>query len=254
MHGSLIKQAARLINGWYNDSEENQRVRMLLAESFAETWIVVGELLYFVQQGMPSGVAITSVLNSIINWLLITCCIYELLLQGNRLDLFSQENWELALYGDDHVVALKRELQQYVTFQKVKAFMNDLNIGYTDSVKSDRVFDFERIEEVTYLKRTFVVLASGKVLAPLDQVSVENSLNWCQSGHFGVETVTESWNTLCLEAFKHGREYYERLTQSTRNAVFAWCDRNGHDRPLLEADYDIQHTHWLQCYYGKDKI
>lgn len=254
LHGSLIKQAIRIINRWYNDSAENQRLREALGEIFVETNVIVGDLLYKVQQGMPSGVALTSVLNSIVNWLLITCCIYEILLENGRLDLFDQANWELALYGDDHIIALARALQEYVTFSKVKDFMNDLGIGYTDSAKTDRVFDFEELEEVSYLKRMFVPLPCGRVLAPLEKISVENPINWCQSGHYGPDTIMPAWNGIKLEAFHWGKEYYEQLTQGIIDAMRETCEKEGYDMPVMHADYELDLAEWKLFYNGKQQM
>lgn len=231
--GQAIFEAVEIINEWYDldDSispEEkalNARVRLLLAVILVHSNVVVQRIMYQTEQGLPSGVPITSVLNSVANWLYLYSAILQVLESKGKAGMLLphelNDHVELALYGDDHIVALSAKLREFVTFRDIRDVFLDRRVGYTDANKnaySD--FDFEQLTNVTYLKRKFQP-DGGRVYAPLDKISVEDQLNWInenkQMNDFAI--LAQCFHGFQIEAHLHGKEYFDSMMQKLRTAL-----------------------------------
>lgn len=234
--GQAIYESVVLINQWYDqddsisqeEKEQNAKVRLLLAVILIHSNVVVQRFLFRTMQGLPSGVPITSVLNSVANWLYLYSAIFSILeKKGVEFCLPHELNdhVELALYGDDHIVALSAELREHVTFRDVRDHFLDRRVGYTDANKnaySD--FSFERLEDVTFLKRKFLP-KDDLVLGPLDIVSVEDQLNWINENKNmnEFETLAQCFNNFQIEAHLHGKAYFDQKMTALRKALMD-CD------------------------------
>jgi len=185
----VILKCVRAINQWYGDSEENQNARMALAISFIHTDILVLNTLVRKRSGMPSGVPVTAPLNSLCNWFYILAAVVDMLEQqdfetqtGEKITpQFLIDNMEIAVYGDDHAIALAAILRRYINFQKFVNYFKNIGITYTDSQKREHVdFEFENIFQITYLKRRFLRDAAAPrfIRAPLDLNSITDMIYW----------------------------------------------------------------------------
>jgi hypothetical protein len=231
--GQAIYESVEIINEWYNqdnsisqeEKEINARVRLLLAVILIHSNVVVQRIMYQTEQGLPSGVPITSVLNSVANWLYLYSAIFQVLeSKGVSAMLLPHElndHAELALYGDDHIVALSAKLREFVTFRDIRDVFLARRVGYTDANKnaySD--FDFENLTDVTYLKRKFQP-EGGRVYAPLDKISVEDQLNWInenkQMNDFAI--LAQCFHGFQIEAHLHGKEYFDSMMYKLRSAL-----------------------------------
>lgn len=239
--GQAIMDGVGLINEWYNDGPVNARVREALAYMIIHSNVLIGRRLYETHQGMPSGVPVTAVLNSVCNGLYLISAIFSIL-KEEGVDIEPMEllkHMEMALYGDDHILALSKFLSKHVTFAKVAKHFRDRGVGYTDSGKTGREdFDHEKLEEVTYLKRTFHVEGT-RVYAPLDKISVEDCLNWVKpvAGRSDFAILEECYETLAIESHLHGREYFDALKDKL-NRCLAQCVENGEQCNLFATSYD----------------
>jgi len=185
----VILKAIGLINEWYDDEEENQQARIALALSFIHTDILVLNTLVKKRSGMPSGVPVTAPLNSLCNWFYILAAVVDMLEQqdfekttGERITPeFLIDNMEIAVYGDDHAIALAAILRKFINFQKFVNYFKNIGISYTDSQKREKVdFEFESIFEITYLKRRFLPDKErpNLIRAPLDLNSITDMIYW----------------------------------------------------------------------------
>jgi hypothetical protein len=207
--------------------------------------VIVEDLMFFPFQGLPSGVAMTTLFGSLINFVVIILAIAHILREEGKLYLLSYDNIELTFYGDDHIVALHPALQEYVTFPRVKAFMTKHGLGYTPADKSNRVFDSEPLQEVPYLKRTFKPISPMMVQAPLDMASIENMVQWQDRRLPQIEFVKAVWTSICQESVYHGKEQFTEITQKVQSRIFEECDRRGWDRPVMNADYRHWYNNWI---------
>lgn len=232
-----IYEGIKLINDWYSkerpgdeDVLEANRIRLLLAHVLIDKYVIVQRVLYQTHQGLPSGVPITSTLNSVANWLYLCSAIFSILEEkGVLMDMLPHElndHVELALYGDDHIIALDALLREYVTFQDVQKHFRGRRVGYTDAVKSAiSTFDFEDLTETTFLKRKFQP-SHGYVFGPLDKSSVEDQLNWINHtpDMNNFEIFAQCFNGFAIEAHLHGKDYFDSIMARLRSALEAHVD------------------------------
>ncbi len=181
----IMRAAIEIVNAWYGDApgSPSAKARIALAEAHSHGYVAAVNDIMRKHGGMPSGSPMTSPINSICNWLNILCATIDIMERKGFTvqtdDLVS--DIELAVYGDDHVVAYGPAFLGKVTFRDFYKLFNELGLGYTDSIKSGKVdFDYEELEETTYLKRKFVPF-KGYCLAPLDIVSIENMPLWYEA-------------------------------------------------------------------------
>lgn len=212
------------INAFYNDSTENQNVRHLLVYGATHMWLAVGDTIVRKHQGLPSGIPLTAVLNSLINWRRLSCCIQEIYENETGRNLTVDElydNVDMLLYGDDHVVAMSQDIRNHVNFMKVKETFAQHNITYTDSRKLGNDFEFEKLSETTYLKRTFVRYAQIKFIGPLDLTSVLKSANWLHENKriSRMDMLACIKNSLQDELALHGRAIYQDCVKRYNAAI-----------------------------------
>lgn len=253
--GQAIIRAGEQTNRWYSldkdispeDLARDNRVRELLVIMLVHSYVVIQNYLFETHQGLPSGVPITSILNSEANWLYLLDAIFSILeekgVMQNILPEDINDHLELALYGDDHIIALSHELQEHITFQDVQKHFRGRRVGYTDAVKSaESTFLFEDLTEVSFLKRRFVPSGATRVYAPLDKSSVEDQLNWINTNKSmnDFEALGQCFNGFQIESHLHGREYFEDLNKRLRSALEACENPLKEDalRQLKVSSYD----------------
>lgn len=257
--GQAIYEAVELVNEWYDlddsisqaEKKANAKVRLLLAVILIHSNVVVQNIMYQTEQGLPSGVPITSVLNSVANWLYLYAAIFQVLDEkgkGNKmLPHELNDHVELALYGDDHIVALDSELREDVTFRDIRDVFLGRRVGYTDANKNKYSdFDFENLTDVTFLKRKFDVQGS-RVYAPLDLVSVEDQLNWINRNKtmndFAV--LAQCFHGFQIEAHLHGKPYFDQKMKDLRAALNE-CTSELKADALCRLSNSEYSDHWSQ--------
>jgi ABC-type oligopeptide transport system ATPase subunit len=238
-----------MINRWYEVGDighpehiAQDTVRQMLVYAATHAYVAVGDSIVRKHQGLPSGIPLTAVLNSLINWQRLLCCVQEIYDDSacfpDRLspqDL--AENIDLLLYGDDHVVSLAPELRERINFIAVQNKFAEHGIKYTDSRKLGAVFDFETLAEITYLKRTFVPYGSHHYIGPLDITSVQRMANWLhENKRIGaLDMLACVKNSLKDELALHGRAVYTTCRLKFNNAI----DEVRALYPLAESDPKI---------------
>jgi len=259
LNAQAIYKAVELINEWYDKDDSispevkslNARVRLLLAVILIHSNVVVQNIMYQTEQGLPSGVPITSVLNSVANWLYLYSAIFQVLESKGKGNLVLphelNEHVELALYGDDHIIALSALLREFVTFRDIRDVFTERRVGYTDANKNDNSdFDFENLTDVTFLKRKFNV-QGDRVYAPLDIVSVEDQLNWINKNKTmnDFEVLAQCFNGFQIEAHLHGKAYFDQKMEALRIALEE-CTSDLKADALVRLSNSEYKDHWSQ--------
>ncbi|UXD79990.1 putative polyprotein [Linepithema humile picorna-like virus 4] len=215
----IMRAAIEVVNDWYGDEPNSPEAlaRICLAETHSHGYVAAVNMLFRRHGGMPSGSPMTSPINSICNWLNILCAIIDIMeKKGHAVSIEKLiTDVELAVYGDDHIAALGPEFLGKVTFRDFYELFNKLGLGYTDSVKSVNIdFDYEHLEETTYLKRKFVPY-KGYYLAPLDIVSIENMPLWWEARNRcrEIDVINEKKISFVEELGMHTRDVYNEHVQ-----------------------------------------
>jgi len=239
----LICAMKKVFTQWYGTKDEV--VRNALIDYLITNPVIVNEFMCFVEQGLPSGIAMTSIFGSVINYIIIVSAIYEILKKANRLDLLDPKRWETTFYGDDHIVALDEELREFVNFNTLKEFIDSHGMGYTDAAKLGLTNDFDHLTEVPFLKRTFKIVDGGKIMAPLDMTSIEGMVHWRESSLPAEEHVPAIWDSLVCELVYHGPDEFSRVLEKVLEEYKSWCSVVEQTRPrVLVANYGTALAKW----------
>lgn len=221
----IMRAAIDVVNEWYEDEPDSPEAlaRMCLAETHSHGYVAAVNMLFRRHGGMPSGSPMTSPINSICNWLNILCATIEIIeSKGHSVSIEKLiTDVELAVYGDDHVVAFGPEFLGKVTFKDFHKIFNELGLGYTDSTKSTNIdFEYEQLEDTTYLKRKFVPY-KGYFLAPLDIVSIENMPLWWEARNRcrEIDVIKEKKISFVEELAMHTREVYDEHVQKWNDHI-----------------------------------
>lgn len=160
----VIQLVIKFINWWYNDGEENARIRERLAECVTDAQHIVFDIVYQAVGGSPSGHGNTSTWNS----LALFCMVYHVLVNVMGIP---EAEFQLALYGDDSVITTKRVGLRCNDL--APHFLDLFGMTYTHCSKVEND-DHDTLETMTYLGRKFV---AGKY-APLPMTTIIETLYW----------------------------------------------------------------------------
>jgi hypothetical protein len=147
-----------VINDWYRDG--NDAIRQVLWSELVSSVHLYRNVLYIVPQGNPSGNPMTTMLNSIYQY--IAWCY---VIQERRYDLaqFVKRSF-LVTFGDDNIMSVR---DAYIKPQDMIDGFANIGMVLTSESK-DRAFDYRRLEDVRFLKRRFSYNDKlGRYLAPL---------------------------------------------------------------------------------------
>jgi hypothetical protein len=254
----------KIINPLYSRAgcpEEDNRVRERLIEYAIHTYTLLGNTLVQKHQGNPSGIPITSDLNSLCNWvyMLVTfavlhdehrrnepkCMVCDEVNPMNANDYLA-----MTFYGDDHILSVAREARCFFTFNAVRDFFSRHGVTYTDALKRGGVCpDFQTLSEVSYLKRMFVKHESGRYLAPLEIDSIRNQINWVKKSNDPTEALLQNVESAMKEFFMHGRHQYEEAGAQIRAGLEELQQEDlamsAQAFALPEFSFTQEHQKWL---------
>nr|DAZ87916.1 TPA_asm: hypothetical protein [Phagogra virus] len=179
----LCMSAMEVVHEFYNDGEENRRIRHTLALSMFSGFRMAGETCYRLHHGMPSGVPITAVFNSVVNSLIFRTCFIILArkfvadpakldqMQNSPMDWFAFRS-----YGDDHIVRVSK-LVPWFNMTEISSLLGSYGIEYTSTDKHEIACDYVEEKDLSYLKRKFE-MREGQIFAPLEMNSITELMNW----------------------------------------------------------------------------
>jgi hypothetical protein len=125
---------------------------------------------------------------------------------------------EFASYGDDNLSGVS-VLCPWFTARSFQAVMKKHGIKYTSCSKGNIEVDYESINDVTYLKRSFVI-RSGWTFAPLDKKSIHEMMQWCKPSNIEMSEIMQStFNSFCTEIMHYGRNEYDDYVDHVMSVV-----------------------------------
>jgi len=184
--GSLSAQlmfgALRIINEWYNGSEEESMVRFILFHEIVFTHILVRRDVYLKFKGNPSGNALTMVMNNLISKILLRYY-WMTLAPVNKKDckIWSYTTKEFVM-GDDNIFAVPNEYLEFLTGQKIIAEAKKIGLTAT-SEKKDHTSVFKPLDDTTFMQRGFR-FDNLEVKPLLNLKSIENMMIWISNSKF----------------------------------------------------------------------
>nr|AWK77840.1 polyprotein [Darwin bee virus 5] len=182
-------------------------IATVLEDQFYTIIKILNDLIRQNQANTPSGCSITTLINSIVNLVILRMC-YNILDPDPTDDGFKKFVAEF-VYGDDNIQGSGKKWFNHCSVSKCLAAFS---VGYTMADKESESVPFIHISKATFLKRSFrFEPLLGVYVAPLELESIEKSL-----------MVTVRSKSVCLEKqsvdilqsalreyFFHGREMFE---------------------------------------------
>jgi len=201
-----------VINEFYGDSEDNN-VRALLWVEIVNSVHIQGDTVYGWTHSQPSGCPFTSVLNSVFHSMLVRiayllsarryCPEKATLANFNR--LVSHVN-----YGDDDVTNVSVEADWFNQITMAEAYAT-FGMTYTDESKSGELVKYKTLEEIQFLKRSFVWDHSqARYRAPLDINTIREMPCWNKTKGDQYTLTADVLEDAVYELAQHSREVFDK--------------------------------------------
>jgi hypothetical protein len=182
---------------------------------------IIANLVYQVEFGNPSGQFLTTILNSLIVWLLF---IYAMMVVAaeKKINITIQKAMQLlilASFGDDHVGVLPKEHTWFDMHELARVVKEHFGMVYTPADKVGDLKPFLKFSEVTYLCRPFVH-TDGWWFAPLELKQIMDSVNWRHKGVLTKYQACDAVARSCLyECVHHGRDIFNWFRDEINDAM-----------------------------------
>lgn len=199
-----------MVNRWYKDSEENQRVRRVLFEDLVHSRHLGGmksahNIIYQWCKSLPSGHPFTTIINSIYS--LVALVVAYMCATGRR-DFWN--NVSAITYGDDNVCNVSDAVKEAFNQRTVAEHVSSrLNMTYTSASKDGQWHDNQTIADVSFLKRRFA--REGMVtLCPLEFDSFYFTAYWCKNKRLQATIMVDVMETAIMELSLHSQEVWDQ--------------------------------------------
>lgn len=220
-----VLKAFDIICRWYefHGDTQNTLIRQIMALETAFAKHLMFNMVYEVLSGAPSGCPLTTILNNLVNMLYIRYMYYIIIGKCKTLELDSLVNFTLSyfsyyvkvyFYGDDLIMTVKKEILPYFNASVLAEEFAKFDIKFTDALKtnslslSTSLFD----RETSFLKRNIRRHDWRPCfVAAMDVRAIEETCNWVYKKHEEPEASIIACESMLLNAFGHGQQYYESL-------------------------------------------
>nr|DAZ87863.1 TPA_asm: hypothetical protein [Dendrolac virus] len=237
----VMMACADVVNNFYKDSQENQTVRTTLMQSMSSGFRMLEDSVYRIHHGMPSGVPITAVVNSLANSILFRLAFLEIAIKefgevkGKVVAVDFDKYVSLKAYGDDHILRVSKLVPWY-NMPAISEYYSSIGLEYTTATKGAILDQYTFEDDLQYLKRKFV-LRGGKCYAPLDRNSINEMINWVRKSKDPIEAMRQNVVAACLEMSHYPKnewnEFYDKVQFASREIGF----------PCPNLNFDV--CHWL---------
>ncbi|AYF57455.1 polyprotein [Potato virus U] len=180
----VYMQMVSIINRLFKDGEEANLARRNLFLMFTSRRSICYDQVYMVTGGMPSGCALTVIINSVLNEILVRYVYRKVTPQPAR--NYFNKYVELVVYGDDNLIAIHDDVVDYFDGPIIKEEMAKVGVTITDGTdKLSPTLVRKPLESLDFLKRGFRKGAGGLYSAPLDKTSLYSRLFYTTGGADG---------------------------------------------------------------------
>jgi hypothetical protein len=254
MAAQITAGAARIMLSWYEEvgctEQELTYIRGALSDIVHPNILFEGDLYRFAN-GNPSGNLITVQLNSICNSIMMRYVYYSMM--PSVKETFA-ENVRLGTYGDDNAMSVKHHCKWFNHTSCQKEFAK-LDIGYTMADKDAKSVPYISINEISFLKRSFVRHETlDRIVAPIEEDSILKKFHWVKKPNESPLSPAEQFGAYTdgafREAYLHGREYYDDFCMK----IGAIVDSNPELKPQVAFIPYAEMTQILNPYYHETYV
>jgi hypothetical protein len=202
--GNMAPQVQQLVTRVFTDLCEDKNDKPLVEfvlQMMHTSLVVVQDDLYMTTHSMPSGSFLTATLNSIINKLYTAIWFFR-----NSPDKTLTAYWSNVsdyVYGDDKVNVV-RKYHDTLNAVTMKEFFESVGMGFTDAKKQPIVTPFQEIDEISFLKRSFVLHNKLFQIVPALEIrTLKNTLSWVDKDKDAFEIMHDKINNFQREVYLH---------------------------------------------------
>jgi len=224
--------------------EESKLIGNILIESTFRSIVNIQDDLVLTTHSMASGSFLTAILNSFVHRFYTAMWFYRNWVNQFKKPptIFDFSNSIVDyLYGDDSVNAIKnKDILHSHNALTMREFYQDLGMDLTTSHKGVITEPFDRIEDITFLKRRFVYHSILKrVMCPLDLNVLQSGLSWVDYSKDINQVMRDKLHNYQREIYLHSD--WQFLLSDFENRVSA----QGISYPRLSESYlyDLYSTH-----------
>lgn len=202
------------INRWYDDGEENARVRSVLWEDLLHSRHIGGlgtdqRYIYQWNKSLPSGHPFTTIVNSIYSLFLLVSAYISV--TKDRVGFW--ESVSAVTYGDDNVANVRDSVAPlYNQTTVAKALWDEFSVIYTSGDKASETATTKELERLTFLKRGFAFDNSGWK-CPLELDSFLYTVYWCKNKRLQEEIMHDVLENSLEELSMHTAEVWNEYAQ-----------------------------------------
>nr|WNK15277.1 MAG: polyprotein [Nepovirus sp. 'monocotyledonae'] len=218
----ILKHICIAINRVYGDSKESKLQRTNLLMGIVGRLSICGSQVYRVVAGIPSGCALTVLLNSIYNEFLMRM-VWKTCVGGVPRERFSHYV-TLLIYGDDNLVSVHPDYLAQYNGEIIREKLAKLHVTITDgSDKTSSTIKEKPLYKLDFLKRRFKKNLDGTVYAPLDLASIYTSLQNVTMGAGSVAlAVQQNAHVALIELYLHDNACWYNDLRSFYVNKFGW--------------------------------
>jgi hypothetical protein len=210
-YAALFEKCVEIINRWYNDGEENARIRRVL---FADLWNSIhvnGDIVYQWMKSLPSGHFLTAMINSLVNLINHVKCWMKLHPRGIAGLGEFDDNVAIVAYGDDVALNVSDYACEFYNYVTISRAMATFGFTYTDEMKSGSEVLYRSLDEITFLKRGFRnEPLVGRYVAPLALSSILDMLYFTKKGADSDMITKDNVCRAVMELSLHSKEDFVR--------------------------------------------
>lgn len=210
-----IFKSLALMAGW---STGELNMIDVLQDNIINTYLICDKFILEKSCGNPSGWAGTTILNSLVNEMMMLI-VWKILCMENGIadrtrNAYRRGNF-LAVFGDDNFVIPDPKTPWY-NHTAVSRVFAKYDIKYTTSSKDAGESGDNKplIGGISFLKRTFAI-RNGMMCAPLNLGSILERFNWSKKGITQSE-LEVGLNELFLDLCLHDKETYDSIAERFR--------------------------------------
>jgi hypothetical protein len=224
----VLQPICSIIINWYGggmDSIDN-KIRYFLWAEISNSKHVFHGLYYEWYSSMPSGNPMTAIINTMYNNM-----IFRIAFQfaGMDIDTFNKDVYMIAL-GDDVLFSVAPWLWSTFNELTMPNLMKRCGMIYTNELKEQATIPFRQLEEVEFLKRSFVKHKGlNRWIAPLRLESIINMLCWTKKKNSD-QVAVDNIGVAIREFSLHGQEvfdYWYTVLLDLWNIHYPFVEMNG---------------------------
>lgn len=226
LHAEWFEMYADRVSEMYGDKPRSDgwKIRRYLMEYLIHMKILVKDFVIRTHGGNKSGCAITAEINSDVHDMLMYYVWYKVAMEHKKTRYLSlaqfRANCSIVVYGDDIIKSTNPPITSWFNGNNIRKVVQQLGMDITPATKTDTEFTVKTIDQVSFLKRGFMVVDDdcGLVRAPLDKSVIQRMVLWTHKNDDPVLATKLNIEGAVRESFYWGERYYNEFVKKCNDA------------------------------------